>query len=454
MKQPPQGAWQRGALTGYTLLKASASQLSHKARQSLRSPEQQAQAQLQQDQELGRLLFACLNRLKGSALKVSQLLAQEAHFLPTELRAQLSQSCYQVTPLNRALIHKVFQQEFAKAPEHLYAEFNPQAFAAASLGQVHHASLQDGSRLAVKVQYPGISASIKSDLSLLRGLLQGLLVSGKIQAQPAVIEKLLAQAEVTLNEELDYHYEAQQLLEFARRQRLSGIVIPKVYQDYSSQRILTMERLQGVHLNEWLANAPDQAERNHYGQLLFDWFWHQVEQLGYLHADPHPGNFLFLPDGQLGILDFGCARRLSTEFTQAMAAHWRVDHLSSSETQLSDLLRSYQHLRMLPADLSLTEFRNLVYPGLRALQNWRMEIYQQDEFDFREKSPYPRETESRHQLASQLCDFYPELPYFDRAYLGLMSNLNQIGARISTRINWLSDRSPDAKGKAQTAQSN
>lgn len=441
MKHPPQSAWQRGALTGYTLLKVGASQLSHKARQSLRSPEQQALAQQQQEQELGQLLFSCLNRLKGSALKVSQLLAQEAHFLPAALRAQLSKGCYQVTPLNRALIHKVFQQEFGRAAEHLFAEFNPKAFAAASLGQVHQASLADGTLLAVKVQYPGISASIKSDLLMLRGLLQGLILSGKIQAQPAVIEKLLLQAEHTLSEELDYLREAQHLQEFARRQQFAGIVIPQVYENYSSQRVLTMQKLQGWHLNQWLATNPDQASRNHYGQLLFDWFWYQVSELGLVHADPHPGNFLILPDGQLGLLDFGCVRHLSQDFCAAMAAHWRVAQNTDETSQRLPLLHSYQRLRMLPASLSLADFNIQVYPGLRALQDWRMQIYATAEFDFQHKTPYPHEIENKHQLASQLCDFFNEMPYFDRAYLGLMSNLTQLGAQISTRMPWLSQHS-------------
>lgn len=455
MKQPPQTRLQRSAMTGYTLLKAGASQLSHQARQSLRKPEQRALAQQQHEQELGQLLFSCLNRLKGSALKVAQMLAQEANFLPAELRQQLSKSCYQVTPLNRALIHKVFQQEFGKAAEHLFTEFHPQAFAAASLGQVHQASLSDGRQLAVKVQYPGIRSSIHSDLSLLRSMLQGLSLSGKIKAQPAVIEKLVAQAEQTLLEELDYGHEAQQLQEFASKLRLPGIVIPEVYPAYSSSRVLTMQKLEGWHLNQWLAQNPDQASRNHYGQLLFDWFWYQVTVLRYLHADPHQGNFLIMADGRLGILDFGCARRLSPEFYQAMAEHWQLSSQLASQTQKQTaslaLLRSYQRLQMLPATMSVADFESQVYPALSALQEWRQQPYLQASFDFRTKTPYPQEIENKHQLASQLCDFFAEMPYFDRAYLGLMSTLTQIGACITTQIDW-SEPVPQQQPAAELAR--
>ncbi|MBC3921048.1 AarF/ABC1/UbiB kinase family protein [Undibacterium sp. CY18W] len=437
-KAPPASKLGRTAITGLALAQAGASKLGHKARQMLRSDDDKQAAQEQHEAELGRILFKALNQLKGSALKVSQLLSMEADFLPEGIRRELAKGCHQVTPLNRALIHKVFQREFGQAPEHLYAQFDAHAFAAASLGQVHHAQLADGLQLAVKVQYPGIAAAIGSDLRMLRGIFQTMAMGTTILPRKEVIDRFMNELEVKLGEELDYEHEAAQLHWFGQHVNLPGIVIPKCIDAMSSKRILTMEKLDGLHLDAWLATAPDQAQRNHFGQLLFDWFWFSVCQLGRVHADPHPGNFLFMPDGRLAVLDFGCTNNISSTCSNAMASSWRA-LLMTDETERNRLLRlAYIDLGLFSDAITQDEFDTGVIPALAELHAWKIEAFQSTHFDFSNKSPYPKTINVQHSkvLAGILAGWHEDVPYFDRAYLGLMNMLKKMGAIVNTNIAW------------------
>jgi predicted unusual protein kinase regulating ubiquinone biosynthesis (AarF/ABC1/UbiB family) len=247
----------------------------------------------------------------------------ELGLLPEGKRIELARAHYQVTPRNRALVVKVLRQEFGQQDIHLlFRHFEPQAFAAASLGQVHAAKLTNGDPVAVKLQYPGMAASIGSDMRMLRSLLQALGKRSDALPKAGIIDRVMADVEQKLAQELDYLHEAQALLWFGEQLRLPGLVIPRPVMGRTTTRVLTMQRLQGQHLNEWLQTQPSQAQRDHYGQLLFDTFIHCAFALRHLQADPHPGNYLFMPNGQLGLLDFGCTRALDESFCRALSATW------------------------------------------------------------------------------------------------------------------------------------
>ena len=439
---PPTSALKRSAITGIALAHAGVSHLGHKAKQSLRSPEKKALAQEEHDAELGRILFKALNQLKGCALKVSQILSMEAEFLPPAARRELAQACYQVTPLNRALVLKQFQQEFNSLPQDLFAHFQSSSFAAASLGQVHRARSKTGQELAVKIQYPGIASAIQSDMRLLRQILRAYSLGRDNLPSPAVMDRVLGEIEAKLNEELDYEHEAQQIDWFHQQVRASQslakhIVIPQVVTDFSSKRILSMEMLEGMHLDAWLATNPRQEQRNHFGQILFDWFWSSLFQLHRLHADPHPGNFLFMPDQRLGVLDFGCTQAISDDFPARIARHWTALMMNDlDETKAIALRASYLELAFFPQELNQQEFNQKILPALAPLHQWKIEAFQVREFDFGHKSPYPIHQDARQhkQLRAWFVGYHPDIPYFDRAFLGLMHMLKKIGARVHTRI--------------------
>ncbi len=439
-KAPPTGKLARTSISGLALAHAGIVRLGHQARQVTRTEAEKATAQTEYETELGRILFRALNQLRGTALKLSQLLSMEAGFLPEGVRRELAKGCYQVTPLNRALVHKVFRHEFTQTPEQLFAHFDAHAFAAASLGQVHCAQLADGTQVAVKIQYPGIAACIHSDIRMLRGLLQTLSLGATVMPSEEVIAKVLHEVEHKLKEELDYQHEAQQLNWFYQQVRLAQIVIPRPITSHSSMRILTMQKLEGLHLDAWLATEPPQEDRNHYGQLLFDWFWHSVCDLQRLHADPHPGNFLMMAEGQLGILDFGCTRSLSKEFCAAMAQAWHALlklKLGASAEQYALVHAAYRTLGLIDPDMSLGELEEQLIPVVAIFIDWQLEPYVQAHFDFRHKSahPTPQANERKH-LVKIGTAFDTDILYFDRAYLGLMHMLKKIGATVNTQNPW------------------
>src|SRR5699024_5761473 len=171
------------------------------------------------------------------------------------------------------------------------------------IGQVHKAELKDGTQAAIKIQYPNVRNTIQSDLALAKTLLNRFTKKG------ANLNAYFDEIEETLIEETNYNQEAEYLQHYHKKYSHGNIITPAYFEKYSTQKVLTMSFLEGVHLKEFLAEDPPQERRNHFGQLLWDFFHLQVEQRSFIHADAHPGNFLFRNDGRLGVIDFGCVKK-------------------------------------------------------------------------------------------------------------------------------------------------
>lgn len=435
-KAPGTGALKRGAIAGMAVARVGLAHLSHKAQGLTRPDEHTPQAKAEHEAELGRILFAALNQLKGTALKASQLLSMELGFLPEGLRRELAKAHYQVTPLNRALVIKLLRQELGAGPENLFQTFEPQAFAAASLGQVHAATLADGQAVAVKLQYPGMATSIGSDLALLRTLLGPISLRSHTVPKADIVAPVLADIEHKLAEELDYLHEAEQLVWFGQRLARADWVVPQPVPQLSSRRVLTMQRLTGLHLTEWLNTQPSQAERDHFGQLLFDLFMRCLFDLRRLQADPHPGNYLFMPEGRLGLLDFGCTRALGAEFCEGLAMAW--SSLLRQPHDDGQMQQAYLRLGLIAPTLSEHDFRTQLMPALAPLHAWQRLPFAVAVYDFSQLPPLPRmsATQQRHALR-HLYAMPPDMPYFDRAHLGLTQLLRTLGARVRTTNPWI-----------------
>lgn len=435
----PTGKIARGAISGAALAHAGVARIGHQARKLTRSAGDEAAAQLRFEADLGRILFRALNQLKGTALKVSQLLSAHADFLPSGIRDELAKGCHQVTPLNRAQVHKVFRSEFGQAPGQMYRAFDAQAFAAASLGQVHRATLADGREVAVKVQYPGIGASIKSDLTMLRTMLQTL--GGRVIHLPRkeLVEQVMTEVTEKLAEELDYEHEAAQLEWFHTRLPAAQYAVPRPVSSHSSRRVLTMEILDGLHVDAWLATNPDQATRDHFGQLLFDWFSFSLHELGRVNADPHAGNFLFMPDGRLGLLDFGCTREISPGFPEVLRDAWSaLLHRPATGPHVA-ARQAYIELKLISTELSQHDFDTLLMPAIAPMVDWQLAPFGAPRFDFAAWPPMPVADRAHAKALAELANgMHPDLPYFDRAYMGVMQLLKRIGAVVATDKNrWI-----------------
>ena len=425
----------RSAIVGVAVARVGAVQLAHATRQRLPSTDAADLKQQAHDEALGHIAFAALNQLKGVALKASQLLSLDIGLLPEGIRQQLARAHYQATPLNRALVLKLLRQEFGQHPDDLFTHFEPHAFAAASLGQVHAATLHTGEAVAVKLQYPGMAATMQSDMQLLRLLLTTLGQHTAAMPNPKILAQTLSDIRTTLALELDYLQEASQLQWFAQHLPSASLVVPQPVPSLCTTRVLTMHKLDGLHLDDWLATHPSQAERDHYGQQLFDLFLHSCFVLQRLQTDPHPGNFLFMPAGQLGLLDFGCTRTLSPAFCHNLACAWRAVLRRPSDT--AALQTAYSQLDLIDPTMSEAVFRHELQPALQAMQDWQTLPFRSATYDFAQH-PKPPRPDARHPKVMQhLRAVPPDMPYFDRAYLGLTQMLRAMGARVCTRNAWI-----------------
>ncbi|MFN9473403.1 AarF/UbiB family protein, partial [Acidovorax sp.] len=254
-----------------------------------------------------------------------------------------------------------------------------------------------------------------------------------------VVERVLEEIERTLRHEVDYLHEARQLQWFAEHAALPGIVLPRPIASHTRAQVLTQQYLPGLHLGEWLRSEPPQAARNQAGQLLWDWFMHCTFGLGHMHADLHPGNFLFLPDGQLGVLDFGCTRELSPAFRSGVLQAWRALLQPASTERSQDVLQAYGALGLVGASMDLATFTSELVPALSIMQAWQVEPFTQPVFDFAGKSRPPAPVAAQQKvLARHLAAVPPELPAFERAWLGLMHLLTEIRAQVHTRAgHWI-----------------
>jgi len=388
----------------------------------------------QHEEQIGELIFTVLSQLRGTAIKLSQLLSMETDMLPEAIRNKLKSACHEVPPINKALVRKQIVQALGSTPKQLFKAFDNEAFSAASIGQVHRALSFNNEKLAVKVQYPGISATINSDLKMLEKLFWLLTKTSNNMPKKPVITLLLAEMKSRLAEEIDYNIEASNLDWFQQKLQLKDIVIPKVKHELSSAKVLSMEMLTGQPIDKWLAGQPSQQQRNALGQKLFDFFWYCALTLKKIHADPHPGNFLVLENEQLGVIDFGCVRSLSDEFVDSFTAMMPqiVDSYIFGKN-IAALYSRYQALRFIDQEVSLITFETEIFPNLQCYGQWLGQAYVKNTFNFNDKTPCPGKPDNANGGAVKfLSGMYSEQPCFDRAHLGLMNLLTQIGATINT----------------------
>jgi len=254
-------------------------------------------------------IYGGLKQLKGSALKVAQMLSMEKNILPRAYVEKFSLAQFSVPPLSSPLVVKTFKKYLGQSPNVIFDEFDANSVNAASIGQVHKAK-KNGKELAVKIQYPGVADSIKSDLALVKPIA---LKMFNIKAKDS--DKYFKEVENKLIEETDYCLEIEQSKEIAKAcAHIPNLLFPSYYNELSSNRILTMDYMKGKHLSEFVEHNNDQEKSNRLGQALWDFYMHQIHNLKKVHADPHPGNFLINDETQLIALDFGCMKVIPETF--------------------------------------------------------------------------------------------------------------------------------------------
>ncbi len=413
----PQGKVKRSGIAAVTTARVGARHLRHRARTALADETERERLREEHERDVARLIFRSLSRLRGTALKIAQALSMELEMLPEALRKELAKSCYQAPPINRALVRRIIIGKLGAAPEQLFERFDAEPFAAASLGQVH-ALRHQGRELALKIQYPGIASTIDSDTALVAKM-TGLLPKGFF---PDIV---LAEIRERLLEETDYELEAERTMTFYTAADPDHFLLPRVWPEFSAGTLLCTERLPGLHLQEWLATDPQDSAKQAFAEHIANFLTFSISGPGIIHADPNPGNFLFCPDGRLGVLDFGCVRVMDRQFVRGFINLMRAFQSGG----VSDIIAAYEHLGLLdPSDKPDSEaFDRFIKPWAK----WCGAIFAPQGYDFGANPGTALQGKRLHMHLDRYFTSLPrELVFFDRTLHGYFRIFEQLQARV------------------------
>lgn len=371
-------------------------------------------------------IYNSLSELKGSALKIAQMLSMDKNILPKSYVDRFSQSQYNAPPLSGPLIVRTFTKNFGKSPEKIFDTFNLKSSNAASIGQVHQATL-NGKKLAIKIQYPGVGDSIASDLKLVKPFAFRLLGMSEKELNVYINE-----VQERLLEETDYDLEVKRSVEFSEAcKNLDNIVFPKYYPELSGNRIITMDWLEGLHLKEFLQTNPSQELRNKIGQALWDFYNFQQHELRAVHADPHPGNFLITPDEKLGVIDFGCIKELPNDFYVPFFSLISTDVINDKELTLN----AFRKLEMIN-DKDTPAQVEFYYKSYREMIELFAKPYSSTSFDF-SKPEFFDQIYAYGDKIAKIPEFkqargVKHFIYVNRTNFGLYTILHDLNATVKT----------------------
>lgn len=380
-------------------------------------------------------IYKSLSELKGSALKVAQMMSMDKNLLPRAYQDKFTMAQYSAPPLSYPLVVKTFQKYFSKTPEQMFDTFTRSAVNAASIGQVHKAT-QNGKPLAVKIQYPGVADSVSSDLKLVRPFALRLLNMNERE-----LDHYMSEVEEKLLEETDYILEVKRSREISEEcGHIPNLKFPKYYDEFSSERIITMDWIAGKHIKEWMDTNPTQKAKNQIGQALWDFYHHQVHNLKQVHADPHPGNFIVQEDDKLGIIDFGCVKVIPEDFYQGYFALIKKE-LLINEDELNQIFYDLEFISDKDSEVEKAYFKGLFTEMISLLGK----PFHVDRFDFADNQFFDQIFRLGDRIAndkmfrkSRQARGSRHGLYVNRTYFGIYNLLNQLEAEVvTTKPDWL-----------------
>ncbi len=428
----PASKVQRASRFVKTGVKIGGNYLKHYARKAV-NPQTTKDA-LHEDN--ARDIYDSLSELKGSALKVAQMMSMDKNMLPQAYTQRFQMAQYSAPPLSYPLVVRTFQKHFGKSPAEIFDSFTKDAVNAASIGQVHKASL-GGKELAVKIQYPGVADSVSSDLKLVKPFAVRIM-----QLNEKEVDHYMEEVENMLLSETDYRLELKRSVEISEAcSVIDGLAFPEYYPEYSSDRILTMQWLDGMHLDAFVATNPSQEIRDKIGQLLWDFYDFQMHNLRAVHADPHPGNFLLRENGTLGIIDFGCVKELTEDFYN-LYFQLLDPHLMDDEPKMMELFYAMNFIHEKDSDKDREQLVGVFKEVISLLER----PFHNGSFDFGDDSYF----EELYEFGMRTKDVEPlraskkprgmrDALYINRTYFGLYNILNQLKSNIKTGIRRFED---------------
>lgn len=428
----------RGKVVGKAILKIG----TQRGRDALKIPflddKQKDMLKEESHQATAKIIMESLGELKGLSVKLAQQVALSMPFLPQSYLDEISKTFQSVPSLNRALVRKIIHQELGRYPDDIFDEFDGKAFGSASLGQVHNALIDD-QRLAIKIQYPGVAKSIESDLAILRFAL-GRFAKGKN------IDHIIDEIADRLREEVDYKHEASTQEFFYRNFKHPYMVIPKVYRDISTTKVLSSTYIDGISLDQFLSTNPSQELRDHYAQILFNSFFISLYELKRVHADPNPGNFIFMDKKRLGLVDFGCVKEIDDEFLSS----YTTLHLALIDGADDGLVaKLYRELGMID-DGSIEEMLEFYRAIIKPLDHIYIEIFMEDSYSFKEHRDYSKRgfeaiLKVQREQTRAVDKFNQEYLFVDRTLLGYYAIFEKLEATIDSSFAKIIMRQKDTK---------
>lgn len=374
-------------------------------------------------------VYNALSELKGSALKVAQMLSMEKNILPRQYTNKFQMAQYSAPPLSGPLIVQTFIKSFGKSPQEIFDTFEMKASNAASIGQVHKATL-NGKLLAIKIQYPGVADSIKSDLKMVKPIAFRLLNMNENE-----LDKYIKEVESKLIEETDYELELERSIQISNAcKHIPNLVFTNYYKEYSAKRVLTMGWLDGLHLDDFLKTNPSQETRNKIGQAMWDFYDTQVHKLHAVHADPHPGNFLLQQNGNLGVIDFGCVKEIPEDFYLNYFA-LLIPEITLDEQSLTAIMLQQQ----IVSNNDSPATKSIIVELFMKMTNLLSTPFNNDEFDFGDNTYIDKIYALGEELSktdvlknSKEGRGSQHALYINRTYFGLYSILNVLKAKVNT----------------------
>ena len=417
----------RGKVVGKAILKIGATSTKGVVKRAFMSKDKRVASKSNTHSEIAKVIIDSLGELKGISVKIAQHIALGMPFLPQEYLDEINKSFSNIPPINRALIRKIIKQELEYYPEEVFDKFDNNSFGSASLGQVHLAEY-NGEKIAVKVQYPGIAHSIDSDLEILKfGI--------KRFAGGKNIDHIMEEIEERLHEEVDYEHEAENTRFFKDNLQHEKVIIPTIIDELSTLKVLSSSFLEGDSFEKFLARNPSQEERDNFAQLIFDIFFITLYELKTIHADPNPGNFIFMDKGKLGMIDFGCIKRFDDEFVHTFSKLHKSLIMGDDDMIL---VEQYHNLKMIDRDTNdkmLAFYLNVIKP----LDRIYIEIFEGDSYDFKENKGFSkRGFETIMQVQKTQIEavhkINAEYIFLDRTLLGYYAMFEQMEAKIDTQF--------------------
>lgn len=378
-----------------------------------------AEGKAERGMELASDMLRTFSEMRGVTMKLGQMLSYLDDALPPEARKVLAVLQRDVSPMPYEDVEKIIVAELGKKVEELFATFDKTAIAAASIGQVHRATLKDGTEVAVKVQYPGIDRAMAADLKNARVMS----MFNRVFFFNTDTQAILNELEERFLDECNYQKEADYQEEYGRRfEHHPWIVVPKVHRAFSARRVLTTTFAHGRTFYEWLASNPSPEDRARVTRLFYRFYIGSFYMDGLFNCDPHPGNYLFQDDGKVVFLDYGCSRR----FPDDRRLLWIGFCRSVYEDNSAEMVRLGKQIGFFPDD-------SFDLPSFRELMRYMYEPYLEDApFDF--KRHRPQDTFKRMFVDNPNL-FKLNMPadavFLNRIGFGLVSLLAEIGSSLN-----------------------